>query len=520
VTTRLLGALLAAAAVGLVLAPDRAHAAETITAHCTPAPENCSGWYRTNVTVQWTWDAGGLPQNCPFLTITADTPGTAVRCSVSFNGDPARTLEVTIRRDGTPPQVTGAAAARGPDQSGWYNRAVAVTFTGSDATSGIASCTSLQYAGPDGPSRDVNGTCTDAAGNTSAPGLMTLKYDATPPAVSAAPARDPDANGWFNHAVAVTATGTDPVSGVASCSSQSYSGPDSAAASVKATCTDNAGNTSAPVETTLKYDATGPTTTAKVNRDPDGNGWYRRPLKVTFSGTDATSGVAGCTAPAEYKGPDDEGASLAGTCRDTAGNESDASVDFKYDSTAPRLAVLAATSSNGLVRVAWKRTAGATSIELVRSPGLRGAVTSIVYRGTGLAFADRSVQNGRTYRYVLRVADSAGNVATKSVQSGPRPSLYRPAFGAVVHAPLTLAWQATDARFYNLQVLRDGLKVLSVWPRASTFVIPSTWRFGGKTFALDPGTYRWYVWGAHGTKERPQYGRPLGTSTFVVKKGR
>jgi hypothetical protein len=518
VSGRLLGALASAAALGLLLAPHGARAAETITAHCTPAPENCSGWYRTNVTVQWTWDAGGLPQNCPFLTISADTAGTAVRCSVSFDGNPPRTLEVTIRRDATPPQVTGGAPARSPDQNGWYNRAVAVVFTGTDATSGIASCTSPQYAGPDGAARDVSGTCTDAAGNTSAAAVVTLKYDATPPAVSAAPARDADANGWFNHAVAVTASGTDPVSGVAACSAQTYAGPDSAAASVRTACTDNAGNTSAQVETTLKYDATPPTVSAKADRAPDRNGWYRRPLRVTFDAADATSGGAACTAPAEYKGPDDADVTLAGTCRDAAGNASEASFGFRYDATAPRVAGLAATSANGLVRVAWKRAAGAASIELVRRPGLRGKASSVVYRGQGLSFADRAVRNGQMYRYVLRVLDPAGNVATKTVRSEPQPPLYRPAAGAVVHAPLPLAWQANGARFYNLQLLRDGVKVLSAWPHAPRFVLPSSWRYAGKPFRLEPGTYRWYVWGARGTKVRPQYGRPLGSSTFVVKR--
>jgi hypothetical protein len=119
---------------------------------------------------------------------------------------------------------------------------------------------------------------------------------------------------------------------------------------------------------------------------------------------------------------------------------------------------------------------------------------------------------------VLRVLDPAGNVATRTVKSAPQRPLYRPAAGSVVHAPLTLAWQPSGARFYNLQVLRDGVKVLSVWPQKSWFVIPTKWHFAGKALALAPGTYRWYVWGARGTKERPQYGRPLGTSTFVVKK--
>jgi hypothetical protein len=347
---------------------------------------------------------------------------------------------------------------------------------------------------------------------------VTLKYDATPPSVTAAPAREPDANGWFNHTVAVTASGSDPVSGVASCSSASYSGPDSAAASLGATCTDTAGNTSAPAQATLKYDATEPTVAARLDREPDANGWYRSPLKVTFTGTDATSGVSSCTPPAEYKGPDDTAVTVTGTCRDAAGNSRETAVDFKYDATAPKLAGLAATGGKKLVRIAWEGVAGSVSVELVRRPGLKGAASSVVYRGTGLAFADRAVSNGRTYRYELRLADTAGNVTTRTVTATPRPPLYRPAAGATVRAPPLLAWDANGSRFYNVQVLRDGAKVLSAWPRVTRLQLHATWRYAGKTYSLEPGRYRWYVWGAKGTRERPQYGRPLGTSAFVVKR--
>lgn len=516
--TRFVGALVLAVAVLLAFAPDRANAAETITAHCSPAPENCTGWYRANVTVQWTWDAGGLPENCAFLTISTDTAGTPVRCSVSFNGDPPRTLEITIRRDATRPQVTGIAPARAPDSGGWYNRPVAIAVTGTDATSGIASCSSPQYAGPDGASREVTGTCTDAAGNTSPPTVATLKYDETPPAVTAAPTRDPDAGGWYNHTVAIAAAGSDLVSGVATCTASSYSGPDSAAASTSARCVDNAGNTSAAATATLKYDATAPTIAARVDRPPDAGDWYRAPLKISFTGSDATSGVASCTPQAEYKGPDGTAIAVAGTCRDAAGNSADTTVDFDYDATAPKLEGLDARSEKGLVRLGWRQAGDAVSTRLVRTPGLRGAPSSVVYSGAGHAFADRSVQNGRSYRYVLTLGDSAGNVTSKGVTAAPRPPLYRPALNSVVHAPLRLAWEATGASFYNVQLRRDGVKVLSAWPRGPTLTVRSTWRYEGKKYVLGPGSYRWWVWAARGSRERPNYGRPLGTSTFVVKR--
>ena len=65
--------------------------------------------------------------------------------------------------------MTSVSPARAPDANGWYNHAVALTFAGSDATSGIASCGAPTYSGPDSGSASVAGVCQDVAGNTSAP---------------------------------------------------------------------------------------------------------------------------------------------------------------------------------------------------------------------------------------------------------------------------------------------------------------------------------------------------------------
>ena len=88
------------------------------------------------------------------------------------------TVTVTVRRDTTPPQVTSVSPARAADANGWYNHAVALTFAGSDATSGIATCGAPTYSGPDSGSVAVVGVCRDVAGNTSAPVTFALKYDA------------------------------------------------------------------------------------------------------------------------------------------------------------------------------------------------------------------------------------------------------------------------------------------------------------------------------------------------------
>ena len=88
-----------------------------------------------------------LPADTAVWLIT-DTAGTKLECQAENGGDAAY-LFVTIRRDATPPSVT-AGADRPADSGGFFNHPLTATWTGADATSGIASCTSTPYAGPDG----------------------------------------------------------------------------------------------------------------------------------------------------------------------------------------------------------------------------------------------------------------------------------------------------------------------------------------------------------------------------------
>ena len=173
---------------------------------------------------------------------------------------------------------------------------------------------------------------------------VALNYDATPPAVAATLARAPDSNGWFNHPVAANGSGTDGGSGLAGCTSSSYSGPDAAGVSLAVTCRDRAGNASGPAYVSLKYDATAPAVVATPDRPPVAGGWYRRLLTVSFAGTDATSGGVSCTGPVRYDGPDDTSARVVGSCRDAAGNSAEAAHAFRYDATAPRVGELKAAS--------------------------------------------------------------------------------------------------------------------------------------------------------------------------------
>jgi hypothetical protein len=410
--------------------------------------------------------------------------------------------------------MTGTAGS-----NGWFRSNVTIHWVVTEPGSVTSSsgCELAQLVTTEGQSSH---TCTVTFAGGSNSSTATPKIDKTAPGVSAAtPARGPDANGWYNHPIAFAFSGTDATSGIAGCSSPSYGGGDGPSVSVMGTCTDLAGNTSGMV-VSFKYDATPPTVSPSVERPPDGKGWYRKPVTVSFAGTDLTSGIATCTGPTRYAGPDQPKAAVVGSCRDAAGNAAEAGHTFQYDATAPALARTQAKFDKGVARIGWDRAGDVVAVELVRTPGINGAKSTTVYQGKGAAFVDKTVKAGIRYRYAISVADMAGNVTTKAVTAVQNStSLLSPAGGTVVRAPPLLRWKpVAKATFYNVQLYRNGRKVLSTWPGTARLRLARTWTYAGKRYRLAPGNYTWYVWGARGTRARPVYGRVLGSSTFVVKR--
>ena len=102
----------------------------------------------------------------------------------------------------------------------------------------------------------------------------------------------------------------------------------------------------------------------------------------------------------------------------------------------------------------------------------------------------------------------------------PTPvALVKPADGAKLKKAPNLLWvPAAKADYYNLQLYRNGTKVLSIWPSTNHYLLTGTWKFEGKTLKLVPGSYRWYVWPGIGAAASRTFGTLLGTSTFVVTK--
>ena len=302
------------------------------------APD-ANGWYNHAVTVSFQGaDGTSGVASCTQVTYGGpDNPSVALSGTcVDRAGNQSPSSGFTLKYDGTAPQAT-ATPSRAADVNGWHNHSVTVSFAGSDATSGLASCDPPKtYAGPDAVNASVTGSCSDRAGNV-ARRSFGLKYDGTLPHVNNAVAvRGADRGGWYNRPVAFVVQGADATSGIDSCPALTYSGPDSAAASVSAACFDRAGNAGTKTFP-LKYDDTGPDVTARAGRDPDAGGWYSHPVTVSFTGSDSASGLDSCTGPERYEGPDSRLAVVSGICLDRAGNVGLASLQVHYDATAPEV---------------------------------------------------------------------------------------------------------------------------------------------------------------------------------------
>jgi hypothetical protein len=143
-----------------------------------------NGWYTSNVSVVWTvtdsQSAVTIDSGCGTQNFTTETASTTSSCTAHSAGG-SSTDSVTLKIDKTAPSAS-TALNRAPDHNGWYNHAVGWTTTGSDATSGIASCSSGTYGSPDGTGLTVSGSCTDNAGNASAAAASAaFDYDATAP---------------------------------------------------------------------------------------------------------------------------------------------------------------------------------------------------------------------------------------------------------------------------------------------------------------------------------------------------
>jgi hypothetical protein len=491
-----------------------------VAGSASPArPPDANGWYNHQVSLNWSGsDATSGPVSCTSLSYNGPD-GTSVAPSGTCtdqagNTSAPLTLPSPIQFDATAPTDVAAVPARGPDHNGWYSKPVAISWSGSDATSGIADCSSLTYSGPDSGSAGPTGGCTDKAGNT-ASATFPLQFDANAPAVVASPARSPDSNGWYDHPVAVGWAGSDPASGVESCTDAStYGGPDSSGVTLAGACTDKAGN-SGSSSFQLSYDATAPAVSARAERGPDHDGWYNRPVRIDFVGTDALSGVDSCTSMT-YSGPFIKSIEPVGSCRDRAGNNTFVSFPIDYDGEPPTLSGLTVESTAAAEIVRWKSSSHDDVATVSRVA--RGGGSATVFRGGGATFVDKKIQPGVEYRFSVQTEDPAGNKSRrlsrlalpKVVSLRTRGYVPRTAGAPVLRLPAV-----AGASYYHVQLFRRGTRIFAAWPLHPQLALHSSWSWSGRSYRLTRGRYRWFAWAGFGPRSAARY-KLLGSARFIV----
>jgi hypothetical protein len=491
-----------------------------VASSAAPArPPDMNGWYNHQVAINWTGgDATSGPVTCTSLAYNGPDGGniapTGTCTDQAGNTSAPLALPAAIQFDATPPTAVQGIPVRGPDHNGWYSKPVAISWSGSDATSGIASCSSLTYSGPDSGSAEPSGGCTDQAGNTAA-AAFPLQFDATAPDVVASPTRSPDSNGWYDRPVVVGWAGSDPASGVESCTDAStYGGPDSAGATLAGTCTDKAGN-SGSGSFHLSYDATAPTISARPKRGPDHDGWYNRPVRIDFVGTDALSGVDSCTS-LTYSGPFIKSIEPVGSCRDRAGNSTSLSFPLDYDAEPPSLSGLTVASETGADVIRWKSTSS-DDVATVRRAARSGGTTT-VFRGTGTTFADKGIQAGLEYRYSVQTQDQAGNESRRLSRLALPKVVTLQTRGYVPRtagAPVLRLRAVAGASYYHVQLFRRGTRILAAWPLRPQLVLRPSWRWAGHAYRLTRGRYRWFAWAGFGRRSAARY-KLLGSAQFIA----
>lgn len=253
---------------------------------------------------------------------------TPVSCSATdARGNSASgSFNVTVQ-DTTPPTITLFSRLPAANGNGWNNSDVAVTWSCTDLV-GVVSALVSQTVSTEGAGQSATGTCTDTSGNSASATVNDINIDKTAPTVSASVSPAPNANGWNNTDVTVSFSGSDGLSGIASCSSPVTLSSEGAGQSASGSCTDLAGNSASATASGINIDKTAPSVSL-VGSPADGGVYYFGfvPAASTCSASDVLSGLDGVCSVSGY-GTGVGSHIITASALDKAGNSASASVSY------------------------------------------------------------------------------------------------------------------------------------------------------------------------------------------------
>jgi hypothetical protein len=337
------------------------------------------------------------PLHCPGpQTVSAEGANQIISATVTDAAGQSASASTTVSIDKTPPTIT-ASVSPVANAQGVVTAPATITFTCSDALSGVATCPAPIQVTTVGLNEAFSGTATDKAGN-SASASVTISVQSSPLAIVATAAPQPNTKGWNNTAVTISYTCSGGVPPLQCPGSQTVS-TEGANQAISATVSDAAGQ-SASTTTTLNIDRTPPTVTPIITPAPV-NGWNNTNVTITFTCSDALSGVAICPAPVSVT---TEGASqvVSFSATDVAGNTATGSLTLNIDKTPP---IITATVSPAPNANGWNTTPVTVSFQC--SDALSGIAICPPAQTVSAQGANQNISGTAT--------DVAGNTATATV---------------------------------------------------------------------------------------------------------
>jgi hypothetical protein len=377
----------------------------TVTLAATDAGTPASGVAST----KYKLDSGPYVTYSGPFTISAEGITAITYFSTDNQGNAEPGQNFTVKIDKTAPSVT-AVRDTAANANGWNNTDVDVSYTASDALSGVN--TSASDATPytltgEGAGQSHTFTVYDNAGNSGTGTVNDINIDKTDPIVTAT--RTPAANsyGWNNTDVTVSVdSASDALSGIDTTSSPVVVSTEGAGQSANVSATDKAGNTGMATINDINIDKTAPLITADRSPAANANGWNNTDVTVSVSSaSDALSGIASSDAPVTVT---TEGAnqSVTLTATDKAGNSASATVnDINIDKTAPIISASRTPAANGF---GWNNTDVTASY--TASDALSGLDASSPASGNHLFNTEGAGQS-----HTFSVTDQAGNSNSASV---------------------------------------------------------------------------------------------------------
>jgi hypothetical protein len=498
---------------------------------------------------------GSDPVTCTPASDTNFAVGTTTVSCTSTDahqntGTSSFTVTVTVViTDTTPPVVTVPADVT-VNANSVSGATVTYTASATDNVDGPLTPSCNPASGSTFPigTTTVRCSATDAHGNTGT-GSFTVTVvfvDTTPPTFSGVPAnRVIEANGPSGSIVNyATPTASDAVDGpiaIVICSPISGSMFPLGTTAVTCRATDSKGNTGTASFSVNVVDTTKPTLVVPSDRSV----YADTPAGISAQSSGASAFLAGASAvdivdlhPAVSN--DAPAFFSIGThivtfsARDASGNSVSKTAVLEVlpmpptgtpplpippaGGAPPNVQGLKAEPGDRRIRLSWQLPNGVQAVVISRSLAA-GGESQVVYTGSAKAFTDRGVVNGLEYRYLVVSVDKDGRTsAGVAIAALPRRTLLTsPKDGAHLRKAPKLVWvKNSEAAYYNVQLFRGNLKILSAWPVRSSFVLKTKWKYDARRYRLSPGLYRWYVWPGFGARKAVDYGEMLGFSSFQI----